>query len=86
MSRSIRRGSRSGAPIPKALIALGSRIDVKINAYGKPFLKQAVPQDPLYRAALAWIYPGRDIRCALLWTEGPRLMPISPERLAGRPP
>ena len=40
----------------------------------------------LYRAALAHIYPGREIRCALLWTEGPRLMPISPERLAGHPP
>ena len=39
----------------------------------------------LYRAALARIYPGREIRCALLWTEGPRLMPISPERLAGYP-
>jgi ATP-dependent helicase/nuclease subunit A len=37
----------------------------------------------LYRAALAQIYPGRHIRCALLWTEGPRLMPISPEWLAG---
>jgi len=40
----------------------------------------------LYRAALARIYPGHEICCALLWTEGPRLMPISPERLAGRPP
>jgi ATP-dependent helicase/nuclease subunit A len=39
----------------------------------------------LYRAALARIYPGHEIRCALLWTEGPRLMPISPERLAGYP-
>jgi ATP-dependent helicase/nuclease subunit A len=37
----------------------------------------------LYRAALARIYPGHDIRCALLWTEGPRLMPISSEILAG---
>ncbi|HEY3911861.1 MAG TPA: double-strand break repair helicase AddA [Stellaceae bacterium] len=37
----------------------------------------------IYRAALARIYPGRDIRCALLWTQGPLLMPISPERLAG---
>ncbi len=36
-----------------------------------------------YRAALARIYPDREIRCALLWTEGPRLMPISPEVLAG---
>jgi ATP-dependent helicase/nuclease subunit A len=37
----------------------------------------------IYRAALARIYPGREIHCALLWTEGPRLMPISPEILAG---
>jgi ATP-dependent helicase/nuclease subunit A len=37
----------------------------------------------LYKAALGEIFPGREIRCALLWTEGPRLMPISPERLAG---
>jgi ATP-dependent helicase/nuclease subunit A len=29
-----------------------------------------------YRAAVAMIYPGRAIHCALLWTEGPRLMPI----------
>jgi ATP-dependent helicase/nuclease subunit A len=36
-----------------------------------------------YRAALTQIYPDREIRCALLWTEGPRLMPISPEILAG---
>jgi ATP-dependent helicase/nuclease subunit A len=35
-----------------------------------------------YRAALGRIYPGRRIDCALLWTDGPVLMPISPERLA----
>jgi ATP-dependent helicase/nuclease subunit A len=39
----------------------------------------------LYRTALSEIFPGHEIRCALLWTEGPRLMPISPERLAGYP-
>ncbi len=37
----------------------------------------------IYRAALVRIYPGREIRCALLWTEGPLLMPISHETLAG---
>jgi len=36
-----------------------------------------------YQAAIARIYPDREIRCALLWTEGPQLMPISPEILAG---
>jgi ATP-dependent helicase/nuclease subunit A len=30
-----------------------------------------------YRAAIAAVYPGRTVRCALLWTEGPRLMPLS---------
>jgi ATP-dependent helicase/nuclease subunit A len=35
-----------------------------------------------YRAALARIYPSRTVECALLWTEAPRLMPISPARLA----
>jgi ATP-dependent helicase/nuclease subunit A len=53
-----------------------------------PAAEQEVPpiylrQLAIYRAALARIYPWREIRCALLWTEGPRLMPISPESLAG---
>jgi len=56
-----------------------------------PATEEEVPplylrQLALYRAALGEIYPGREIRCAVLWTEGPRLMPISPERLAGYPP
>ncbi|HJS32247.1 MAG TPA: double-strand break repair helicase AddA, partial [Alphaproteobacteria bacterium] len=29
-----------------------------------------------YRAALERIYPGREVRCALLWTVGPRLMEL----------
>jgi ATP-dependent helicase/nuclease subunit A len=36
-----------------------------------------------YRAALARMYPNREIRCALLWTAGPLLMPIEAARLAG---
>jgi ATP-dependent helicase/nuclease subunit A len=40
----------------------------------------------IYREALARIYPGREIRAALLWTQGPLLMPVSPERLAGHAP
>jgi ATP-dependent helicase/nuclease subunit A len=34
-----------------------------------------------YRAVLARIYPGKSIRCALLWTDGPRLMALSDEVL-----
>lgn len=30
-----------------------------------------------YRAVLAKVYPQRQIRCALLWTDGPRLMQLS---------
>jgi ATP-dependent helicase/nuclease subunit A len=39
-----------------------------------------------YRAAIATIYPDRPVRCALLWTEGPRLMPISAAALDRRDP
>ncbi len=37
-------------------------------------------QMALYRAALAKVFPGKRIACALLWTEGPRLMRL-PEAL-----
>jgi ATP-dependent helicase/nuclease subunit A len=30
-----------------------------------------------YRAVLRSIYPGRTVGCALLWTDSPRLMPLS---------
>jgi ATP-dependent helicase/nuclease subunit A len=35
----------------------------------------------MYRAALARIYRDRPIECALLWTDGPLLMPVSPALL-----
>ncbi len=35
-----------------------------------------------YRAAVAAVYPDKDIRCALLWTEAPVLMPVGNEFLA----
>jgi ATP-dependent helicase/nuclease subunit A len=40
----------------------------------------------IYRAALARIYPDREIRCALLWTQAALLMPISRDRLARHAP
>ena len=36
-----------------------------------------------YRALLRRIYPGVPVRCALLWTETPRLMPL-PDALLDR--
>ena len=37
-----------------------------------------------YVAAIAAIYPRKQVRAALLWTDGPRLMPVSAERLRDR--
>jgi ATP-dependent helicase/nuclease subunit A len=56
-----------------------------------PATEDAVPaiylrQLAAYRAALTRIYPGRRVDCALLWTDGPFLMPISPALLARHPP
>ena len=34
-------------------------------------------QMALYRALLARVFPGRAVRCVLLWTEGPRIMELS---------
>jgi ATP-dependent helicase/nuclease subunit A len=36
-----------------------------------------------YRAVLRQLYPGRPIFCVLIWTEGPRIMPL-PENLLDR--
>jgi len=33
-------------------------------------------QMALYRAALAKVFPGKRIACALVWTDGPMLMPL----------
>ena len=34
-----------------------------------------------YRLAVARVFPGRIVRAALLWTDGPSLMELPPERL-----
>jgi ATP-dependent helicase/nuclease subunit A len=52
----------------------------------KPRSDDAVPPSYLrqlaaYRAAISQIYPGRTVKCALLWTDGPHLMLISPALL-----
>jgi ATP-dependent helicase/nuclease subunit A len=41
-----------------------------------------VEQLAAYAAAIKAIYPGKEVCAALLWTDGPRLMPVSPERLS----
>ncbi len=48
----------------------------------QPYLRQMAA----YRVALGKIYPGKSIRCALLWTEEPRLMELPAGLLAGLAP
>jgi len=48
----------------------------------QPYLRQMAA----YRAALGKIYPGKSIRCALLWTEEPRLMALPEELLKAHSP
>ncbi|SLN22227.1 double-strand break repair helicase AddA [Oceanibacterium hippocampi] len=43
-------------------------------------------QMALYRALLGEIYPGRRIRCLLLWTDAPHLMELPADRLASALP
>lgn len=51
-----------------------------------PETEDAVPalyldQLRAYRAAVSEVYPGRRVRCALLWTDGPKLMWVRDARL-----
>ncbi len=50
---------------------------LKVAAVDPVYLRQMA----LYRAALRAVFPGKSIRCALLWTDGPRLMPIPDSHL-----
>jgi ATP-dependent helicase/nuclease subunit A len=55
-------------------------VDFKTNRPPPQRLQDVAPdyltQLALYRQTLAEIYPGRTIRCALLWTDGPLLMEV----------
>ncbi|MDB5482948.1 MAG: double-strand break repair helicase AddA, partial [Caulobacteraceae bacterium] len=60
-------------------------VDFKTNRPAPGRIEDAddayVTQMALYWALLADIYPGRVVEAALVWTDGPRLMPIPPSRL-----
>jgi len=65
-------------------------IDFKTNR-PPPLLEDDVPtvylrQMATYCALLQSIYPDRPVRAALLWTDGPRLMPLTDARLQGHMP
>jgi ATP-dependent helicase/nuclease subunit A len=57
-------------------------VDYKTNRPAPATEAEVAPvylrQMAAYRTVLAKIYPNRRIDCALLWTDGPRLMQLSP--------
>jgi ATP-dependent helicase/nuclease subunit A len=60
-------------------------VDYKSNR-PPPMVESEVPaiylrQMAAYRALLAHLYENRPVRCALLWTDGPLLMPLSSQLL-----
>ena len=65
-------------------------IDYKTNRPPPVLVADVSPvylrQMACYQAALAAVYPGRPVRCALLWTDGPRLMELPAELLAQHRP
>jgi len=70
------------------LVDLGKEVlivDYKTNRPPPKRLEAVAPayllQLAAYRLALAEIYPGRTVRAALLWTEGPRIMQVPGEVL-----
>ncbi|HEX4158335.1 MAG TPA: double-strand break repair helicase AddA [Rhizomicrobium sp.] len=60
-------------------------IDFKTNRPAPSDVGAVAPlylaQMALYRAALGKVFPGRRIDCALVWTDGPALMPLPPALL-----
>ncbi|HET8727282.1 MAG TPA: double-strand break repair helicase AddA [Alphaproteobacteria bacterium] len=77
------RGKALSGQIDRLLVTDEEVLIVDYKTHRPPPLDEAmVPgiylrQMAAYRAALAGIYPGRRVVCALLWTDGPRLMPLS---------
>lgn len=50
-----------------------------IDAVADMYLRQMAT----YRSLVSSLYPGRSVRCALLWTDGPSLMPVPDTLLQG---
>jgi ATP-dependent helicase/nuclease subunit A len=72
------------------LVVLPGRVlvaDFKTNRPSPTTIEAADPaylrQMAIYWAVLAEVFPGRRIEAALIWTDGPKLMPI-PENLIGQ--
>ena len=69
------------------LVVLADRVlavDFKTNRPSPPRIEAADPaylrQMAMYAAVLAEVFPGRRVEAAIVWTDGPKLMPV-PENL-----
>ncbi|WP_337185029.1 double-strand break repair helicase AddA [Phenylobacterium sp.] len=69
------------------LVVLAERVlavDFKTNRPSPPSIEAADPaylrQMAMYAAVLAEVFPGRRVEAAIVWTDGPKLMPV-PENL-----
>ena len=62
-------------------------VDFKTNRPAPGRIEDADPayirQMAVYSAALAEAFPGRTVEAALVWTDGPKLMAVSENLLAG---
>jgi ATP-dependent helicase/nuclease subunit A len=62
-------------------------VDYKTNRPAPARIEDADPaylaQMAIYQAVLAQVFPGRRIEAALVWTDGPKLMPIPENIIAG---
>ena len=62
-------------------------VDFKTNRPSPDAIESADPaylrQMALYSAVLADIFPSRRVEAAIVWTDGPKLMPV-PENLVGQ--
>jgi ATP-dependent helicase/nuclease subunit A len=72
------------------LVVLADRVlaaDFKTNRPSPARIEDADPayirQMAVYAAVLAEVFPGRRVEAALVWTDGPKLMPIPENLLAG---
>ncbi len=83
-----RIGDRAIAGVVDRLVVTAREVlvvDYKTNrrppAADEPFPELYLRQMAAYRLALACIYPGRTIRCALVWTDGPSLTELDPKAM-----
>ncbi|HEV2562936.1 MAG TPA: double-strand break repair helicase AddA [Rhizomicrobium sp.] len=80
-------GARINGRIDRLAVTDGEvlAVDFKTNrpppAHAQDVAPVYVAQMALYRAALAKVFPSKRIACALVWTEGPRLMELPTELL-----